>query len=204
MVPAGRRGRQKEQRNIMTKPNRSTQQDRYRKAIAAIQKYLSTVASMLIAGVSYTPTTFIALLQKEILLEDAASKARNDLRTAAAAARQNRATMVPIMVGFRAFLENMFTDPSTIAEFGFAPRKRTAPTVEAKTAAVNKRAATRAARHTMGPKQKLDIKGAVAQTEPAAPSPAPVPTGLVGGGPAPVASAPPTGSTSAGSVSPKT
>ncbi len=180
------------------KINRSTQQDRARKAIAAIQKYLMQLASMYVAGVSYTPTQFIALLQKEVDLEDAASNSREDLRVAAAAARQQRATMVPIMVGFRAFLQNMFTDPSTIAEFGFSPRSRSKTTVEVKTAAVNKRAATRAARHTMGPKQKKDVKGTVAATEPATTSPAPAPVT-----PAPVASAPPSGSTSAGGT-PKT
>jgi hypothetical protein len=178
------------------KINRTTQQDRNRKSIAAIQKYLSQLASMFIAGVAYTPAQFIALLQKDVDLADAASNAKEDLRVAAAAAREQRATMAPIMVGFRAFLENMFTDPSTIAEFGFPVRSRTGLTVEAKAVAADKRAATRAARHTMGPKQKKDIKGTVAPTEPETPSPAPAPVTA-----APVATAPASGgSTTAGAV----
>ena len=178
------------------KINRTTQQDRNRKGIAAIQKYLSQLASMSVAGVAYTPTQFIALLQKDIDLADAASNAKEDLRVAAGAAREQRATMTPIMVGFRAFLENMFTDPSTIAEFGFPVRSRSGLTAEAKAVAVNKRAATRTARHTMGPKQKKDIKGTVAPTEPEAASSAPAPVTA-----APVASVPASGgSTTAGAV----
>jgi hypothetical protein len=41
------------------------------------------------------------------------------------------------------------------------PKARTPLTVEAKTAAVAKRNATRAARHTAGSKQKMSVKGAV-------------------------------------------
>ena len=122
----------------MTKINRTTQQDRDRKSIAAIQKYLMQLATMLVAGVAYTPAQFIALLQKDIDLADAASNAREYFRVAAGAARQQRATMTPILVGFRAFLENMFTDPSTIAEFGFLSRTRSKPTAETTAVAVSK------------------------------------------------------------------
>ena len=180
------------------KINRTTQQDRNRKSIAAIQKYLINLRRCPSPGWPTPRRQFIALLQKDIDLADAASNAKEDLLVAAAAARQQRATMAPIMVGFRAFLENMFTDPSTIAEFGFPPRKRSNSTAEAKTAAVNKRAATRTARHTMGPKQKKDIKGTVAPTEPETPPPAQAPVT-----PAPVATAPANGGTTTAGAVPK-
>jgi hypothetical protein len=65
---------------------------------------------------------------------------------------------------------------ATLADFGFQPRKRTVPTVDTKAAAAEKSLATRAARHTMGPKQKAKIKGTVAviapATTPAATAPA--------------------------------
>jgi hypothetical protein len=48
-----------------------------------------------------------------------------------------------------------------LADFGISLKQRGPLTVEEKTAAVAKRAATRAARHTMGPKQKLEVKGDV-------------------------------------------
>ncbi len=176
----------------MTKINRTTQQDRDRKSIVAIQKYLMQLASMLVAGVAYTPAQFIALLQKDIDLADAASNAREDLRVAAGAARQQREAMTPILAGFRAFLENMFTDPSKIAEFGFLPRTRSKPKAETAATAVKKRAATRAARHTMGPKQKQDIKGTVpaAPPTPAPASPPVAPTQPVTVAATPAATAP--------------
>jgi hypothetical protein len=44
----------------MTTINRTTQQDRDRKIIAATQKHLSNQASIVVAGVSYTPPALIA------------------------------------------------------------------------------------------------------------------------------------------------
>src|SRR5258708_1401027 len=52
--------------------------------------------------------------------------------------------------------------PDSLADFGMQPRKVRAPaTVEEAAAAVAKRAATRAARNTKGPKAKLTVKGDV-------------------------------------------
>jgi hypothetical protein len=58
-----------------------------------------------------------------------------------------------------------------LAKFGLTPRQRPVTTPEVKVAAAVKAAATRAARHTMGPKEKAKIKGTVAPTAPATPSP---------------------------------
>ena len=51
--------------------------------------------------------------------------------------------------------------PDVLADFGIKPKARTPLSAEAKTAAAAKRTATRAARHTMGAKQKKSVKGAV-------------------------------------------
>ena len=50
-------------------------------------------------------------------------------------------------------------DSPQLADFGFAPRKSVTWTEAKKAAAVAKRAATRAARGTRGPKARLAIKG---------------------------------------------
>jgi hypothetical protein len=55
----------------------------------------------------------------------------------------------------------MFQDPATLADFGLAPRKSNAKTVQTKATAVAKNLATRKARGTMGKKQKASIKGHV-------------------------------------------
>lgn len=64
-------------------------------------------------------------------------------------------------------------DSSKLAEFGFAPPRRPQWTPQMTTAAVAKRAATRLARGTRGPKAKLAVKGVVqaAIDSPAEPKP---------------------------------
>ncbi len=68
-------------------------------------------------------------------------------------------------------------DSTKLAEFGFVAPKRPTWTPEMTTAAVAKRAATRLARGTRGPKAKLAIKGVVEPTtdSPAEPHPEPTP-----------------------------
>ena len=51
--------------------------------------------------------------------------------------------------------------PEVLADFGIVPKARAPLTVEAKATAAAKRAATRAARHTMGTKQRKVVKGDV-------------------------------------------
>ena len=52
----------------------------------------------------------------------------------------------------------------TLAKFGLTPRQKPFATPDAKVAAAAKAKATRAARHTMGPKQKATVKGTVPST----------------------------------------
>jgi hypothetical protein len=154
----------------MTTTNRANQQDRNRKMIAATQKYLMKLTAIVVAGVTYTPDQIVARLQQEITTADAATKARATFLTAAAAVQAERVAMKPFLSGFRAFLENMFTDPSTITEFGFSPRKTKQSDTVTKAMAADKRLATRKARHTMGKNQKKDVKGTTAPIVASAPS----------------------------------
>ncbi|MCL2451241.1 MAG: hypothetical protein FWD17_20030, partial [Polyangiaceae bacterium] len=76
------------------------------------------------------------------------------------------------------------SDAATLNDFGMQPPKKGgAKTVETKVAAAAKAKATRAARHTMGSRQKQGIKGNVVAVEvtpvttspPAVPAPASIP-----------------------------
>jgi hypothetical protein len=73
----------------------------------------------------------------------------------------------------------------TLADFGLTMRSKPVMTPEERLAATAKAKATRAARHTMGSKQKAEIKGTVAPTAPA-PTPAPAPTAIPPTVPVPV------------------
>jgi len=154
----------------MSKTNRATQQDRDRKMIAAIQKYLMALSSILIRGVGYTPAQLVTLLQNDIAAADAATRAKATLHDAVIAAKAQRATMTPLLTGFRTYVLNQFKDASIISEFGFAPLKEPARPVAVKAAAATKAKATRTARHTMGAKQKKSVTGTT--TAPAATTPA--------------------------------
>jgi hypothetical protein len=131
-----------------------------RKTVAAAQKYLTSIPTIRIAGVDHTAATIVAVVEEDIALADAATRARQDLISAAAAVRRQKAKLAPFRAGLRAFLENQFGDPATVAEFGYASRSPQVPSAETKALAVEKRKATRAARHTMGSRQRLKVKGA--------------------------------------------
>jgi hypothetical protein len=154
----------------MPSANRTAQQDRDRKIIAAIQKYLMALSSILIRGVGYTPAQLITLFQNDIATADAATTAKAALHDAVTAAKTQRATMGPLLVGFRTFVLNQFKDASIITAFGFSPQKEATRTVADKAVALTKTKATRTARHTMGSKQKKTVTGT--STAPAATTPA--------------------------------
>jgi hypothetical protein len=130
--------------------------------IAGIGKRLQTVQSLAIAGKTYTPAEIVTLLQQQIDSASAVDAAAAKLRDATQAFRALSKGLVPFLDGFRHQVRNLFGDQAeALADFGIAPVKPATPlTVEQKAAASAKRRATRAARHTMGPKQKAAIKGA--------------------------------------------
>jgi hypothetical protein len=71
--------------------------------------------------------------------------------------------VAPVIRDYQSYLVSLLGNaPSTLADYGLAPRKVRAPlTSEQKAAAAAKSAATRAARHTMGTVQKKGVKGNV-------------------------------------------
>ncbi|MDP9149253.1 MAG: hypothetical protein M3O36_04835, partial [Myxococcota bacterium] len=69
------------------------------------------------------------------------------------------ATMVPVLLGYRRYVVNRFGNaPSTLEDFGIARKGRLPLTAEQKAAAALKRDATRKARHTMGTRQRAQVK----------------------------------------------
>jgi hypothetical protein len=157
--------------------------------IAGTRQDFANVASMAFAGTTYTPAQVLTSLQTLIDLRDAVDAAKKVAATKVAAEKAQAPSLRKFMSAYVTFVKATFGDqPDVLAHFGLAPRKAATPlTVEEKTAAAAKRKATRDARHTLGPKQKKDIKGdvtgvtvtpvtaakPVATTAPATPAPAP-------------------------------
>jgi DNA gyrase/topoisomerase IV subunit B len=132
------------------------------KLIAGTNKHLANTTQVMLAGGSFTPAQVTERLQELVNL-------RNDVDAAKASTKARLATEKANMPALRTHMDALVTfvkaafgnAPDVLADFGLHPKARTPLTVEAKTAAAAKRKATRAARHTTGPKKKLSVTGDV-------------------------------------------
>jgi len=124
--------------------------------IAGTAKYLTSTTSVMLEGSLSTPAQITSKLQSIVTL-------RSDVVTAKAATKGKvaaEASQLPALRGFMTAFESYLrgaygSQPDVLADFGLQPRKVSTPaTAATKAAAVVKRTATRAARHTMGSVQK--------------------------------------------------
>ena len=156
--------------NTITKDNKDTIINRLRQAIAGIQQHFTGTTTIGLSGTPTPPTAAVATLQGAITAIDAAATAEQAFHTAVAA--QNAAIEAAnalLVLLLSAIKSQLGSTPAILGDFGFDAPKRTVPTEAVKAAAVQKRAATRVARGTKGPKAKLAIKGNVPPT-PATPA----------------------------------
>jgi hypothetical protein len=73
------------------------------------------------------------------------------------------AEIAPAVGAIKSLVDAQYGPTSTeFTAFGFTARKKPVLSAKAKAAAVDQSLATRSARHTMGPKQKLGIRGVAA------------------------------------------
>jgi hypothetical protein len=155
------------------------------KLIDGLNKHSANLALLLIGNTSYTHADLISTVQTRVSAAISTQSSRATWENAVKAERDERAKTKPLVSGLKQAIQVMFAGSiDSLADFGLTPRKPRVLTPEKKAAAAAKAKATRAARHTMGKKQKKDIKGTVPATAPVTPpSPAPAPTPA----PAPVA-----------------
>jgi hypothetical protein len=129
---------------------------------AVIPKRLSSTTPVAFDGRMLTPDQIVSKLQALVDLRTDVDAAQAMVKAKLAA----EAAQAPALRAFtrqvRAYLKaTLATSPDALAEFGITSKSRAALTLEGKAAAVAKSAATRAARHTMGPRQKAGVKGDV-------------------------------------------
>jgi hypothetical protein len=175
--------------------NRTQHQDADQKLIDGLNKHAQTIPSLMIGGTSYKTADIIGILQARIAVAKTPVLSRASWQTDVKADRDERAKTKAFVSGLRQALQVAFAGAiDTLADFGLKPRKtRASRTPEEKAAATAKARATRAARHTMGSKQKAKVKGAAPQAAPApAPSPSPIaaPTAPKAAEPTPTGAAP--------------
>ena len=146
-----------------SKPNKTQDAARAALMIKGVEKHYANVASLTVAGASHTPAEIVASLQTFVDLRQGVNDARAALRSKVAVERTQSPALRKLMSALVTVVKGSFgTSPDALADFGLAPNKaRTPLTVEQKAAAAAKSKATRAARHTMGPKQRSEVKGTV-------------------------------------------
>jgi hypothetical protein len=163
------------------KTSKADRSDRNRKAIAGVQKHYASTQAIILDGVSYTPANIEKALQGSIDAADATTAAGAVFHKAVADEKSANVMADTVYRGLVAFVTGQFkTSPNTLADFGIVPLTRQTPAAATVASAVVKRAATRAARHTMGKRQKASIKGTVSSTAPATPPAAATPSVTAG------------------------
>ena len=166
----------------MATQSRVERLDQNRKVEAGTQKYLKK--DLVLNGEKLSPKDISAAFQSEIDASDTVDQLTLKLQAARKTQKAASVRSRSITTAIKALVVSQYGDASPVlAEFGFAPRKLANKTVAEKMVAVERSLATRAARHTMGSKQKASVHGDVSAPA-AATSPAPA---MV---PAPVATNP--------------
>jgi hypothetical protein len=158
------------------RPTKSALQQQARGLITGTQKHLAN-ETLAFNGARFATQALIQVLQELIDVVTRSDAAKAEWKDALKSMNDGKATIVPVLVAFQAFVVNRFGNaPSTLEDFGIAPRKVPTPmTAEQKAAALVKRKATRAARHIVGKKERAKIQ-APAATTPTTPAPGTPPT----------------------------
>ncbi len=149
---------------------------------AGVAKRLTNQPQVTFTGGPFTPAQITSKLQSIVTLRSDVVSAQTVLHAKVATERASAPALRAFVDAFVAYLRSTFGDqPEVLGDFGLTPRKAAAPRpVEQKAAAAAKRAATRKARGTVGPKAKKAVKGNVvgiavtpvtATITPAAPEP---------------------------------
>jgi hypothetical protein len=157
------------------KRNRPDESAADQRLIDGFNRNGAAIPPILIAGTTATTNDIIATLQGRIDASRQVLSARATWQAAVQADRLEQEKTKRFLSGLRQTLLVAFDGKiDTLADFGLAPRRVHVATPEENLARTQKILATRAARHTMGSKQKAAIKGTVSPRP--APSASPVVT----------------------------
>ncbi len=138
--------------------NKAKAKARNVKVNAGIDKNLSKKPTITLGGTDYTPATLKAEFDANSKAIDDSDAAHGNLQQAVANEKASTKKVVVLLSYLYAYVKATFGKEAVqvLSDFGF-----TAPKTKAQ--AVDKRAATRKARNTLGSRQKAQIKGQPAQ-----------------------------------------
>ncbi|SRR5258708_4835970 len=147
----------------MATTSKSTQIARAQQLIAGASKHFANTGSLGFASATFTPAQVMASLQTLVDLRQGVETAKAAAKAKLADEKAQAPALRSFIAAFESFVKVTFSNsPDVLADFGLHPKKARAPLrVEDKAAVVAKRKATRAARRTMGSKQRKAVKGDV-------------------------------------------
>ncbi len=156
--------------------NRIARQGADQQILYGVRTHLQTIPALYLGGKVFSPATLEARVQQRVDKSVAIVNARAALDQAIRDYEADDKASDVIVRDLQHTVTAIFGDGSSqVADFGFTSPRLPVWTPEMTTAAVAKRKATREARHTVGPKAKLAVKGAI---ESPPPEPPPEPTTL--------------------------
>jgi hypothetical protein len=174
-----------EQRKTIMRLNKPAQNDHNRKAINGLDKHCAKVKSIPLNGTPTEVAEMKQLLRAAVDATATADAAHAEWRQRVAQERAARADATRVLRALRSYVLVHYGAEAVaiLADFGFSAPKPTMKSVRTTAAAADKSLATRAARHTMGSKQREHIKGEAPAPPPILP-PVPVMNGAANGAPA--------------------
>jgi hypothetical protein len=158
---------------MSTKPSNATVVDTCTKRLNALKEYAGSIKGTIgMNGEDLKVSDVIAIYQGCLDSRAALAKSRTQVKAALATKTSAESARVAADKALSAWVTTKFGAGSQQAlDFGFTTRKAATRTADSKAKAAAQALATREARHTMGKKQKLSIKGTIiAPTAPAAPA----------------------------------
>jgi hypothetical protein len=142
------------------KPNKDRNMNRYRQAVAGIRKHFASAPTIGLGGTLTKPDEAIATLQAAMNAIDLAAAAEQGFHGAVATQHAALAKGNIVLTELKALVQSQLgSSAGVLGDFGFTKPKRKTPDEATKAAAVAKRASTRKARHTMGKRQRAEVKG---------------------------------------------
>jgi hypothetical protein len=149
------------------KLNRVSQLAGEQKLIDGTKQFLWQLQSIPVGSQMVTPPEIVKVLDDRIALVKAAMAAADARAAAVKAERDERKKTTPFVNSLKRIVVGMFSQsPDTLGVFGLKAPKVAKRTVAGKSVTVAKVAATREARHTMGPKARKSVKGTVPSAAP--------------------------------------
>ncbi|HZU99769.1 MAG TPA: hypothetical protein VFF73_23860 [Planctomycetota bacterium] len=146
----------------MANDSPSKTEEELRAILSGIQQVLTAGKTFPYKGTSYDQAGLTQLVTGYLAPYESVRNLRTQLKTGVASRKAGAADTKDFIKTFEASAMGQYGESSTeFAAFGFKPHKKAELTVEQKQHKLDQARATRAARHTVGPKQRASIRGVV-------------------------------------------